>query len=141
MKKGQIAGIVTVIVGLVLAIVIFTSLAFPQIRTLYQAQTNTEDIVHTALSNTTITLSELDLVSGGLTIAGLTVSDNYSVDYDTAVVVINDSTVSDTYTATYSYYASGYVAGQTGARALAGVLILLLIVGLAVAGLRMFGAM
>jgi len=141
MKKGQVGATVTVVVGLIIAIVILVNLAFPQVRTLYQAQTATQVLtVHVLGTNTTTTLSNTDLVASGLTVAGLTLTSNYTVDYDAATVKVLDTTANGTYTAAYSYYATGYI-DSSGTRAMAAVIILALIVGLAVGALKMFGAM
>lgn len=139
MKKGNIAGIVAIVVGLVLAVVLLTSLAFPQMRYIYQAQTTTDDISHTNGANTTATLTETDMVTNGLSIAGLTVSDNYTVSYSDATVTINDSTATGTYTATYTFYEEGY-SDDVGTRALAGVVIVLILAGLVAVAFKMFGA-
>lgn len=139
-KKGQVGMYVGVIISFVLAIVILTAIAFPQWRTTTTAQTTTDTLTaHVkGAANTTTTLTETDLVSGGLSIAGLTLGLNYTVDYDTAVVTINDTTNNGTYTASYSFYDDGYIQ-NTGTRAFAGVVILLIIVGLAGGLFKMFG--
>jgi len=139
-KKGQIAGMVVIIVGLVFAIMILSTLAFPQVRTMTTAQTVSEEFAsaHVLGTETNVTLANTDMVSGGLSISGLTLTDNYTINYNTALVTINDTTNNGTYTAAYSYYGAGYIE-STGTRALAALVILLIIVGLFAGSLKMFG--
>jgi len=138
-KKGQVGVYITVIVGLVIAITLLVNLAFPQMRTIYQSQTITEDLTaHVLGVNTSTTLANTDLVLASVSVAGLTLSDNYTVDYTTAVITVNDTTANGTYTASYSFYGAGYI-DSSGTRALAGVVILFLIVGLVAGAFKMFG--
>jgi len=138
--KGQ-SGYVIIVVGLVFAIVLFTALAFPQIRTMTAAQTTNEVLAtHTKGTNQSVTLTNTDMVNGGLSISGLTVTANYTINYTSAVLTINDTTLNGTYTATYSYLAAGYIT-NTGTRSFAAVLVLFLIVGLTAGALKMFGVL
>jgi len=138
-KKGNIGLYIGVVISLVLAVVILTSIAFPQWRTLTDSQVNTESLnAHVyGTGDTTTTLSYTDMVSGTLAVASLNLS-NYSIDYDTGIVTVLNETYNGTYNAQYYYYAAGYIE-TTGSKAMAGVVILLLIVGLAAGGLKMFG--
>ena len=140
MKKGQIGFYITVVVGLLIAIALFTGLAFPQVRTMTTAQDTTDSLTAHVLGagDTVTTLSNLDLVTDGVSIAGLTLTTHYSVDYDAAQVTVLNATANGTFTAAYSYYAPGYIE-STGARTMAAVVILLLIIGLAVGAFKMFG--
>jgi len=141
-KKGQVAILITTIISLVIAIVLFVNLAFPQVRSMTNAQETTETLSAHILGAgaTSDTLTNTDLVSGGLTVTGLTLTTHYTVDYDAATVTILNATANGTYVADYSYYDAGYIE-TTGTRSMAAVLILVLIIGLAVGGLKMFGVM
>ena len=137
-KKGQIAMISTIIT-LVISVLLLSLVAFPQWRTTTSAQSDTDVLTAHVLGsgNTTTTLTNTDLVTDGVSIAGLTTA-NYTVDYDTAIVEIDNATANGTYTASYTYYAAGYIESSS-TRAFAAIVILFLIVGLVAGAFRMFG--
>lgn len=139
-KKGNMAGIIVGMITLVFAVLILTSLAFPQARQLYSSvETNQVLNAHTQnTANTTTTLTYTDLELGTASVIGLNAS-QYDVNEVTGVVNIHNGTPSGTYTANYNYYSSGYIE-SAGTRTAAGVIILMIITGVVFAALRIFGA-
>lgn len=139
MKKGNVGVYATIIISFVLAAVILTGIAFPQWRTTTTPQTASDVVAHVqGAGNSEVSLTETDLVSGGLSISGLAVTTNYTVDYENATVTVLNATTNGTYYAVYSFYEDGYIESSSS-RSLAGVVILLIIVGLAAGLFRMFG--
>ena len=130
-KKAQI-GLISSIIMLTIGVVFVAYLFIPQV----QESTNTKDasdtLIHTAndTTNKTFTLENTPVVSGSLSISGLTLSTNYTVDYDTAVVtLLANYSATNNYTAIYEYTGSRYIDSTTD-RALMGVLITVAIAGL-----------
>lgn len=137
-SKGQV-GMIGGIIAMVLGIIILVNIAFPQIRTMTNAQPGTDTALTEHFKNvtaTTTTLANSDIST--LSIAGLTVTANYTVNTATGVVTILNGTASGNYTAAYTYFAAGYIE-STGTRAFAAVMILLIIVGLTMFIFSFFG--
>ena len=141
MKKGNVGLIAGTIITLVLAVIIIVSLAIPQAQTMTTAQEYSDTLTaHVkGAGATTTTLTETDMVTGGLTVTGLTLTTNYTVSYTTGVVTVLNNTANGTYTAGYTFYEEGYIE-NTSTRALAMVIVLVLIIGLVYAAFQMFGA-
>jgi len=135
-KQGQgslISGIILVVV----AITLITGLAFPIIKPVVQAQTETEDVIKAGAIGVAqnVSLTYDDLVS--LTITGLTDGLNYSVDLTTGVILFN-ATAAGTYSASYDYYADNYLT-NTSQRMLFSILGLALILGILYFLFSLFG--
>jgi hypothetical protein len=91
--------------------------------------TYTEDLTVGSGENQTDTLTQNDLLSGSLSISGLTVTNNYTVSYTTGVVTFVNGTTAGTYSAEYDYYTATYL-DNASERTLMRVVILAFIVGL-----------
>lgn len=142
-KKGQAVAVGSIIT-MVIAVILVANLALPQTRSLNNLQTDSDTLEHETnnTANDTYTLAKagegLVLTSGSLTLAGLTVSDNYTVNYDTGLVTIKNETAADNYTATYTYQAANYLTSSSD-RALWAVVGLAIVLGLLYAGFYLFG--
>ncbi|MCP4648876.1 MAG: hypothetical protein GY853_02175 [PVC group bacterium] len=136
-KKGMV-GYVGAIITFTIAALLLANLLIPQTTNFDTLSTTSENVVKVAdLSNETFTLTE-DEVSL-LTIAGLTLTTNYTVDNaDTGVITLNDDTGNGTYAVSYSYEPEGY-SDDAGTRALGGLIALAGIVGLLYFVFRGFG--
>lgn len=133
------ANMISSIIILVIAIIIITSVAIPIISLSTRPQSASESMeVGTGVENATYTLLNDYPVSGSVSISGLTVTSNYTVDYDTGIVTFVNNTMIDNYTGAYSFTSSSYVTDSVG-RSMLGVVIVALLVGLVVMALSMIG--
>ena len=126
----------------VLGVILIAYLTIPMIKNTTQAQPYRDTLVKINASGVggpeNTTLTKTDLVTNGLTISGLTLGANYSVDYTNAVVTLAVNTTNGTYTAGYTYYEPGYLT-TAGERSLMAVGVVACIVGLLVFLFNLFG--
>ena len=129
-KKGSFAIIGGVLVFLI-AMIIIVSVAIPTVKTSTDVTSTTQSLIQNVEPNelnTTLTYSDLE--TGSLSIAGLTLTNNYTIDYTTGVVTfVAGSSINGTYTASYNYYADSYL-DSTSNRMAFGLVSLVLIFGL-----------
>jgi len=139
-KKGNIA-IIGGVILLILTIITITAVVVPIVKTTNTAQTTSEDIIYVNQSlNQTQILTNTDMESASLSITGLVLNTNYTIDYDTANLTFLDGTNADTYSVVYSYYDANYQTSATS-RTLFGLLIVVLIFGLVYVGAKTFGVL
>lgn len=139
-KKGN-AYVIGIIVAF-LAVVLFTAIVPGQVNLMRSLQADTDSIAHTGAGGPTHTSHTLEYASfdpQALSIAGLTLTNNYTVDYNTGIVTILNTTANATYTASYSYEASNYL-DSAGEIALAGIIMLAFIIGIFYLVLKVSGA-
>lgn len=140
-RKGNMA-IIGSVLFLLIAIIVIVNVAIPQVKETTNAQSYTESLVYNDQpNNQNVTLTYTDMVSGSLSITGLTVNTNYTIDYDTGNVEFTGSnTLNGTYTASYEYYSSTYLSTASH-RALMGLVIIVILFGLVYFGGSMFGVL
>lgn len=129
-KKGNmVAGFFL----LVLAVILIAYTTLPMLKQTTTSQPYTETLVKTSENGTaeTETLTKDDLETGSVTITGLTVNSNYTVNYTAATIRFTANTTNNSYTAYYNYYAPGYLE-DSGDRSLMAVGVLACIIGLLV---------
>ena len=135
-------GLIATIIGAVLLVVLLVNVLVPIVKTATQATTVMEAITHSAAieANEDVTLGVTsNLVSGSLTITGMTLATNYTVDYSTGVVTfLGNASTNGTYDAEYQYLEASYVDNRTE-RSLLALLVLIGIVGAVLFVLRAFG--
>lgn len=117
------------IISLILAVILVASFSLPVVRTGDTLTTTSESLVYANTSNNqTFTLANTP-TSASLSIVGLTLTDNYTVDYTAGTVKVLDGTVVATYSSTYSYEGSTYLTNTTE-RTLWSIMGLAFIIGL-----------
>ena len=136
-KKAEfsIPAILMISIGAILVAYLF----IPQVQQSTNTFDGSDSLVKAVYNaNETFSLSNTPLVASSLSISGLTLTTNYTVDYNAGTVRINDVTKNKTYTAVYEYVSSRYIDSASD-RVLYGVLITLAIVGLLYMIARLFG--
>lgn len=135
-KKGQM---INNIIMLSIAVVLVAYLSIPQIQESTQTKASTQTLTYdTAPINNNYTLTNTPIVSGSISLTGLTEGRNYTI-LDSANGIINiNATQNITSTASYNYEGDRYI-DSVSDRVLYGVLITIFIVGLIYAGAKMFG--
>jgi len=131
MKKASV-GLVSILLGAVFLILIVAYIFLPTIKNI-TAATETHQTLEVGtpkLENATATLTNNDhLVSSSLSIAGLTLTNNYTVSYTTGIISFKNNTKLKNYTATYQYYSGAYENFSTSERTLFAISSLIAIIG------------
>jgi hypothetical protein len=143
-RKGAV-GMVAATITVTLLAILVASLLIPQVQNTTKSQSYTENLVKVnASANEEFTLDKasdgLTLETATLSVSGLALTTNYTVNYDTGVVTINNVTAAGTYPATYKYYTSTYL-DNSAERTLMAIVVLAGIIGLVVLVFRGFGLM
>lgn len=128
-KKGL--GYIAPIIMITISILLSAYLLIPQVKDVTDTKSAVQILQDTnATINQTFTLDNTPMVDDSLTITGLTVNTNYTIDYDTATVILlaNYSAINN-YTASYEYTSASYLDSASD-RALFAVIVLAVIVGL-----------
>ena len=122
---------IVLIITLTLAVILVASFSLPMVKEKTNTVAYSETLTKINASNEeNKTLTYTDIVSSSLSIAGLTITSNYTIDYDTGIVTfVAGSSLNGTYTASYNYYPSGYLT-NSNERNLFGIIGLALIIGL-----------
>lgn len=124
---------------IVLGVVLVAYLLIPMIKNTTDSQIDQDTLIKvnaTAWEN--FTLEKTPMESASLTITGLVVTANYTIDYTTALVTINNATANASYTATYYYYEPGYLE-NAGERSLMAIGIIACMIGLLMFLFNLFG--
>lgn len=140
-RKGM-TGTVMLVIGALLAIILVANVLAPVVDQSRAAQSTTESLARTTAPNfendTLSKAASYTLETGGLTITGLTLTTNYTVDYTTGVVTFNNVTANGTYSATYGYYEASYLTNATH-RTVMGLTILACLLGIVALIFKGFG--
>ena len=136
MNRKGMSGVVMLVIGALLAIILIANVLVPVVNQSRNLQTASENLVRNDAPNAqNVTLEQADnnlvLDSGSLSITGLTLTANYTVDYDTGIVTFNSTTDNGTYASTYDYQAAGYLTNSTH-RVVIGLTILASLLGIVV---------
>jgi len=136
-NKG-VMGYVAIIITFTIGALLLANLFIPQTTSFDTLSTTTDTLVISAApENKSFTLSQDEISL--LTIAGLTLTSNYTIDdTEAGTVTIKDTVVNGSYIASYSYEPDGY-SDDTSTRAIGGILALAGIVGLLYFVFRGFG--
>lgn len=129
-KKGMMD--MAFIVFLVIGITLIGAMLIPFIKTTTNAQAINENVIKTALGGVgqNVSLTHDDLVAGTFTLTGLSAGANYSINNTLGDVIFTTNTSNGTYAGHYEYYDDIYL-DSSADRNLMGILVLVLIVGLA----------
>jgi hypothetical protein len=120
---------VVTIIAVTVAVIIGSAVLIPMVKQTTSDVTYNENLVCGSGENQTDTLTMDNLVSGSLTITGLTLTTNYTVNYTSGLVSFVNGTTPDTYPSEYSYYSATYI-DNVSERALMGVIVLAFIIGI-----------
>lgn len=131
-KKGE--GLVETFIAITVVVLLIATFAIPVIKQSTDSNPATESYTKTLTNaNETLNLSNTPVVENSLSISGLTVTANYTVDYTLGrVVFLADATTNaSAYNLTYEYTLDQYL-DNSMERALMAIVILALIIGLIV---------
>lgn len=126
-KKASLG--ITLLIMATLGVIVLAYIFIPVIKSTTSDLEYSELIQCSTGENQTDTLTFTTMKSGSLAVEGLTLTDNYTIDYDTGIVSFVNRTTPGNYSATYNYYSGSYLT-DTSDRSLMAVLILLGIMGL-----------
>jgi hypothetical protein len=120
---------VVTIIALTVAVIIGSAVLIPAVKQTTSDVTYSQDLICSSGENQTDTLTMDNLVSGSLSITGLTLTNNYTINYTSGVVSFVNGTTPGTYASEYSYYSANYI-DNANERTLMGVIVLAFIIGL-----------
>lgn len=142
-KKGMV-GLVSFIIGAVIAVILLANFLLPIVRSSTSETRAYEAVVHNTdpvQQNVTLSKAGENLVSGSLTLGNLTLGANYTINYTTGVITFNASNaLNGTYFADYDYYAAGYVS-NTSERTMLALVLLAAFIGVVFMVFNGFGLM
>lgn len=128
-KKAQT--MIVSIISLVIIIIVVVFIAIPLIIPSVKDLSANEIMEVNSLENETYTLLQDNPLSGSLTITGLTLTNNYTINYSSKIVSFVNGTTLDNYTGNYDYRADSFINNTTN-RTLLNTVIIALIIGLVV---------
>jgi len=141
-KKGQVFTI-SAIITLTLIALLVANVFIPTAKEPSTLQSDVDVVSHTYGGGDTVHTLEkavdgLVIVDGSVSIPGLTLSSNYTVNYSSGVVAILNATASGNYSVSYQYEPANYLSSASD-RSVWGVVTLAALIGVAYLAFRIFG--